>query len=103
MPKVNYDKGLFGIRRWKYVNMDDIDLLCEISIFLSCTLPGKCRPCKKHLKWCLKILQRRWDYVKYIDFYNALEVVKNNKQFFNDSLEFSYWKKDYIQQLISRK
>ena len=103
MPKVNYDKGLFGIRRWKYVNVDDIDLLCEISIFSSCKLPGKYHPCKKHLNRCLEILQRRWDYVKYIDFYDALEVVKSNKQFFNDSLEFNYWKKGYIQQLISRK
>ena len=41
MPKVNYDKGLFGIRKWRYSRLDDIDLMCEISIFLNCSLHGR--------------------------------------------------------------
>ena len=102
MFKVNYAKGLFGIRKWRFSRTGDINLLCEISIFSS-FWSGLCRPCKKHLTWCLKILQLRWNYIEYIDFYSVLELIKNNRQFFNDSLGFNFWKKDYIRQLISRK
>ena len=44
----------------------------------------------------------RWDYIKYIDFYSALEVVKNNRRLFNDSLKFSF-DKNQILKLILRK
>ena len=60
------------------------------------------RPCRKHLTWCTEILILRWDYIKFIDFYSAMEVIKNNRELFNDSLDFSF-NKDYIRQLISRK
>ena len=103
MSKVNYARGLFDIGKWRFSRMDDINLLCEISIFLSCSWPGLCRPCKKHITWCLEMLQLRWNCIEYIDFYSVLELIKNKRQFFNDSLEFNFWKKDYIRQLISSK
>ena len=103
MSKVNYAKSLFGVRKWRFSRTGDFNLLCKISIFSSFSWPGLCRPCKKHLTWCLKILRLRWNYIEYIDFYSVLELIKNNRQFFNDSLGFNFWKKDYIRQLISRK
>ena len=65
-------------------------------------MSGLRRPCKKHLSWCIEILTLRWNYIKYIDFYSALEVVENNRQLFNDSLKFSF-DKIQILQLILRK
>ena len=96
MPKVNHQKGLFA-------RLDDRDLLCEISIFSSCSLIGLCQPCRKHLTWCLEILQQRWNYIEYIDFYSALEVIKNNRKLFNDSVKFCFWRENYIRKLISKE
>ena len=44
----------------------------------------------------------RWDLSTNIGFYSALEVVKNNRQFFHDSLKFSFDKK-LAKELICRK
>ena len=88
---INFVLGLYGIRKWQIARLDDLDLLCEISIFSSCLWPGLCRPCRKHLIWCLDILQQRWNVSKYIDFYDALEVVKQNRKLFNKSLKFECW------------
>ena len=92
----------YGISKWEFARLDDIYLLCEISISSSCKCPGLCRSSRQHLTWCLEILQLRWDVVKYIDFY-VLKVVKENKKQFNKSLKFEYWRKEKILQLISRK
>ena len=61
-----------------------------------------CRVCSKHLRWCIEMLMMRWDFSTNIDFYSALEVVKNNGQFFHDSLKFSFDKK-LAKELICRK
>ena len=37
-----------------------------------------------------------------IDFYSALEIVKQNKRFFNNSLDFSF-DKDRAREMIRRK
>ena len=97
-----FNRGLFGGRKWQYAKLDDIDLLCEISIFSSCKIDGLCRVCSKHLRWCIEILMTRWDFSTNIDFYSALEVAKNNRQFFNDSLKFSF-DKSLAKELIRRK
>ena len=44
----------------------------------------------------------RWENTKNIDFYSALEVVKNNKHFLNDSLDLSF-DKDRAKEMIRRK
>ena len=93
----------YGISKWEFARLDDVDLLCEISIFSSCKWCGLCGSCRLHLTRCLEILQLRWDAIKYIDFYDALKVVKENKKLFNKSLKFEYWHKNKILQLISRK
>ena len=102
MPKqkVNFGKGIFGIRKWQTERLDDINLLSEISIFSSCSWPGICGVCKKHLRWCIDILQKRWNNNCYIDFFDVLEVVKNNREIFND---LNFLRKGYIQSLICRK
>ena len=102
MPKMNFNKGLFEVRKWQYTKFDDIELLCKISIFSSCKIDELCRVCSKHLRWCIEILMMRWDFVTNIDFYSALEVLKNNRQFFNDSLKFLF-DKNYAKELIRRK
>ena len=102
MPKMNFNKGSFGVRKWQYTKLDDIELLCKISIFSSCEIDRSCRACSKHLRWCIEILMMRWDFVTNIDFYSALEVLKNNRQFFNDSLKFSF-DKNYAKEFILRK
>ena len=102
MPKINFNKGLFEVRKWQYTKLDDIELLCKISIFSSCKIDGLCCVCSKHLRWCIEILMMRWDFVTNIDFYSALEVLKNNRQFFNDSLKFSF-DRNYAKELIRRK
>ena len=101
--RFSYRQGLYGIRKWQFAALDNLDLLCEISIFSSCSWPGLSHLCRKHLTWCLEILQQRWNVVKYIDFYDALKVVKQNRKLFSKSLKFEYWRKDKILQLISKK
>ena len=103
MSKVNCQKDLFGIKKWHFARLGDIDLVCEVTIFSSCLMSGQCRLCRRHLKWCLEILQERWNYIDYIDFYSALEVIKNNRTLFNDSSRFVFWRKNQIRKLISRK
>ena len=80
----------YGISKWEFARLDDVDLLCEIIIFSSCKWPGLCGSCRLHLMWCLEILQNRLDDLKYTDFYDALKVVKENKKLFNKSLKFEY-------------
>ena len=100
---VNDRKGLYGIRKYQFAALDGIDLLCVISIFPSCKWPGLCGTCRKHLTWCLEILQLRWDVVRYINFYDALALIRDNRKLFNSNLKFEYWRKIYILQLISKK
>ena len=44
----------------------------------------------------------RSDFFKNIDFYSALEIVKQNRRFFNNSLDFSF-DKDCTREMIRRK
>ena len=91
LPKsrMNFNRGVYGVRKWQYEKLDYIDLLCEISIFFSsCSWPSVCRVCRKYLRWCLEILMNRWSYIQFIDFYDALEAVKNNRELFNSSIKY---------------
>ena len=45
---------------------------------------------------------QRWDFLTNIDFYSALEVLRNNRQFFNNSLKFSF-DKNLAREMIHRK
>ena len=100
---ININEGRYGVRKYQFAALDDIDLLCEISIFSSFLWPGLCGACQKHLTWCIEILQQRWNVEKYIDFYDALRVVRENKILFNCLLKFEYWRKEKILKLICKK
>ena len=45
LPEVCMESGNGSTKK-----LDDIDLLCEISIFSSCEINGLCCVCKKHMK-----------------------------------------------------
>ena len=47
----------------------------------------------------------RWDYIRYIYFYDALEVVRDNSKLFNKSLHFESEQeiKQCITELLCRK
>ena len=85
--QMNINRGLFGVRKWQYEKLDDIDLLGEISILIDCELLGKCRACTKHLKWIIEILKERWDSDNNVDFEEALKIVRKHKKFFQKSID----------------
>ena len=101
--RFNYRQGLYGIKKRQFAALDDLDLLCEINIFLKLFVAWPMSPLSKAPDVVLGILQPRWNVVKYIDFYDTLEVVKQTRKLFNKSLKFEYWQKDKILQLISKK
>ena len=57
--RMNINHSLFGVRKWQYEKLDDIDLLGEISILIDCELLGKCRAYTKPLKRIIEILKER--------------------------------------------
>ena len=99
---MNINRSLFGVRKWQYEKLDDIDLLGEISVLIDCELLGKCRTCTKRLNWIIEILKDRWDSDINVDFENALKIVRKHKKFFQKSIDFSF-DKDHARTLIRRK
>ena len=99
--RMNINCSLFGVRKWQYEKLDDIDLLGEISVLMDCELLGKCRACTKHLNWIIEILKERWDSDINVNFENALKNVRKHK-FFQKSVDFSL-DKDRARTLIRRK
>ena len=93
MPKMNLNSPRFGVNRWMFAELDDIELLIEIGILSNCSMIGYCKVCRIFLEWCLKILYVWWDYTKYIDFYDALKVISENRELFTEEIERNYWRK----------
>ena len=52
------------------------------------------------LKFCIKILLNRWDEIRFINFFNALKILKQNKELFND---YDFAKCSHINKLLVRK
>ena len=93
MPRLQIKNKRFGVNRWMLENLDDIDLLYEVCILSSCDEIKHCS-CHKHLlKWCLEILQNRWDEIRFINFFDALKVLEQNKLFFTIDFYNWYWEK----------
>lgn len=93
MPRLQIKNKRFGVNRWMLENSDDIDLLYEVCILSSCDEIKHCS-CRKHLlKWCLEILQNRWDEIRFINFFDALKVLEQNKLFFTIDFYNWYWGK----------
>ena len=94
MPRLQIKNKRFGVNRWMLENLDDIDLLYEVCILSSCDEIKHCS-CRKHLlKWCLEILQNRWDEIRFINFFDALKVLEQNKLFFTIDFYNWYWEKN---------
>ena len=49
----------------------------ELLILLNCKVIDKCRPCRHFLKWVLKILQRKWGNIRYIELEEALNLARH--------------------------
>ena len=58
MPKLSMKPRSYGVNRWMYQDLDDVDLLIEISFSSNCS-KTICDVCKHLLKWCLDILMNR--------------------------------------------
>ena len=91
MPKLNIKNKCFGVARWMYRDLDDIDLLCKICVLSNCSEIQHCTCCRHLLKWCLDILMNRWDEIRSINFWDAMKIVKDNKDLFPEDIYLHYW------------
>ena len=53
-----------------------------------------CRACRHLLKFCIKILLNRWDEIRFIDFFDALKIIKDNKDFFKKADILLNWREN---------
>ena len=67
--KTRIDLGkLYGVTKYEYEMLDDIDLLCEIGFLIQCDIIDRCRSCIQLLKFAIKILLNRCDEIRFIIF-----------------------------------
>ena len=74
-------KKCYGVTKWMLENLDDIDLLYQIGVLSNCY----------EMK---NILMNRWDEIRYINFFDAMKILKRNKEIFSDDIFISYWEKN---------
>ena len=100
--RIDLGRNSFGVTRWQYEELDDIDLLCEIGILSNCKDIGQCRACRHLLRFCISILMNRWDEFRYINFFDAMKVIKNSSKLFNSSIVLDHWtsKRKLVKRLI---
>lgn len=104
MPrKTRIDLGKsYGVTKYQYEWLDDIELLCKIGFLMNCEIIDRCSSCRHLLKFCIKILLNRWDEIRFINFYDALKIVKDYKDFFKKTDILLHWrsKKKIVKDLI---
>lgn len=83
-----------------YDELDDIDLLCEIGVLSNCKEIGRCCPCRHLLRFCISILMNRWDEFRYINFFDAMKVIKNSRKLFMTSIVLDHRSIKKIKKLI---
>lgn len=81
IPKLFMKKKCYGVNKWILENLDDINLLYEIGVLSNCY----------EMK---NILMNRWDEIRYINFFDAMKILKQNKELFSDDFFISYWEKN---------
>ena len=81
----------YGVTRYQYEMLDDIELLCEIGFLINCEIIDKCCSCRHLLKFCITILLNKWDEIHFIDFFDVLKVVRNYKDFFKNTDFVLHW------------
>ena len=94
MPRLQIKNKCFSVNRWMLENLDDIEFLYKVCILSSCYEIKHCSCCKHLLKWCLQILPNRWDEIRFINFFNAIKVLEQNKSFFTIDFYNWYWEKN---------
>ena len=90
MPKMCLNRRGFGVNRWFFAELDDIELLIEIGILSNCEMIAHCKVCRIFLEWCLTILSKLWEDDKYIDCFDALKIIREEKALFTEQIERSY-------------
>ena len=91
--KTRIDLGKsYGVTKYQYEKLDDVELLCKIGFLINCEMIDRCRSCRHLLKFCIKILLKRWDEIRFINFYDAFKVVRSYKDFFKRSDFLQHWR-----------
>ena len=84
--RIDLGRNCFGVTRWQYEELDEMDLLCEIGVLSNCKDISQCRNCTHLLRFCISILMDRWDEFRYINFFDAMKVIKNSSKLFKLSI-----------------
>lgn len=83
---IEISKKLYGVRKYRYQELDCIDLFLEIIHLLRCEQIDKCRVCRKFLAWTIEILIKEWDTVRFIELEDAFKLLTQIK----DRTEFDF-------------
>ena len=85
-----------GVTKYQLELLDDIKLLCKIGFLINCEMIDKCHSCRQLLKFCIKILLKRWDEIRFINFFDALKILTQYQELFNEYNFVQCWHKDRL-------
>ena len=91
VKRIDFERNSFGVTKWMYKELDDIDLLCEIGILSNCKEIARCHPCRYLLRFCVSILMNRLDEFRFINFFDAMKVIRNSRKLFTTSTVLDHW------------
>lgn len=89
--RIDFTRKRFGVCKWQYEKLDDIDLLIEVGILSNCKLIYRCRPCRHNFRFCLQVLMNKWDEFRFFSIENALKIVKSNKKLLQTSIVLDHY------------
>lgn len=101
--RMDFAKNSFGVRRWEYhEKLDEIDLLIEIGILSNCKIINRCRPCRFLLRHAIDFCMIKWDKFCFINFFDALKIIKQNNKLFKSSIVLDHYidNKELIKKII---
>ena len=100
--RIDLSRNSFGVTRWQYEELDDIELLCKVGVLSNCKDIGQCRTCRHLLRFFISILMNRLDEFRYINFFDAMKVIKNTSKLFKTSQVLDDWtsKEKLVKKLI---
>ena len=86
--KIEISRGRYGVCKYQYWKLDCLDLFIELLILLNCKILGTCRPCTNLLRFVVETLRNKWDDIRFIDFEEALALLKISKPWY---LDLFFW------------
>ena len=89
--RIDFDRKRFGVTKWQYDQLNEIDLLIEIGILSNCKMIGSCRVCRHLLRFCIDILMKKWDEFRFINFFDPMKIIKNNEKMFKTSIVLNHY------------